>query len=123
MLDLDILSRPNLNHVEIEFAKNTFIRHIRFILLRLPISQFRLEQLEAQNDEILHTRPCYTINDWPEKHQRSKDLFPYYSHCSKSTYQEGILLENQRSRSSIKDISDSKIWKNTCPSSPALVTS
>ena len=50
MLDLDILSRPNLNHVEIEFAKNTFIRHIRFILLRLPISQFPLEQLEAQND-------------------------------------------------------------------------
>ena len=64
--------------------------------MNLPISQFPLDQfrLETQKDKILQI--CYTINGWPEKHQVPKELFPYYSHCSESTYHEWILLKNHR---------------------------
>ena len=69
MLVSDSLSRSYLNDIKPEFDKNTLIRHIHFILLNLPISQFQLDQfrLETQKDKILQI--CYTINGWPEKHQ------------------------------------------------------
>ena len=54
------------------------MRHAHFILSNLPISQSRLNQFrsETQNDQILQTLICYTINGWSEKHQISKELFP-----------------------------------------------
>ena len=94
----DTLSRSYLNDVKPEFDENTLIRHVHFILLNLPISQSRLDQfrLETQKKQILRTLICYTMNDWPEKHQVLKALFPYYPHRSETTYREGILLKNQR---------------------------
>ena len=74
------------------------IRHVHFILSNLPISQYQLDQfrLETQKDQILQTLICYTFNDWPEKYQVPKELFPYYSHHSEITYHEVILLKKQR---------------------------
>ena len=77
----DALSQSYLNDIKPEFDENTLIWQVHFILLNLPISQSRLDQfcLETQNDQILQTLICYTINGWPEKHQVPKELFPYYS--------------------------------------------
>ena len=60
----DTLSRFYLNDIKPEFDENNLIRHVRFTLSNLPISQSRLEQflLQTKSD-------CYTINGWPEKHQ------------------------------------------------------
>ena len=58
------MSRFYLNDIKPEFDENNLIRHVRFTLSNLPISQSRLEQflLQTKSD-------CYTINGWPEKHQ------------------------------------------------------
>ena len=86
MLVSDTSSRSYLNDIKPEFDGNTLTRHVHFILLNLPISQSRLEQfrLETQNDQILQTLICYTIHGWPEKHEISNELFPYYFHRSKT---------------------------------------
>ena len=58
------MNRFYLNDIKPEFDENNLIRHVRFTLSNLPISQSRLEQflLQTKSD-------CYTINGWPEKHQ------------------------------------------------------
>ena len=98
MLASDTLGRSYLKDIKSEFDKDALMRDVHFILSNLPISQSRLDQfhLETQNEQILQTLNCYTINGWPEKHQIPKELFPHCSHRSEITYHESILLKNQR---------------------------
>ena len=50
--------------IKSEFDKDALMRDVHFILSNLPISQSRLDQfhLETQNEQILQTLNCYTIN-------------------------------------------------------------
>ena len=79
-------------------TEDSLIHHVHFLLLNLPISEIRLKQfqLETKDDPILQTLITYTIHEWPEKHLMPTDFLPYYTHCSDTTFCEGILLKNER---------------------------
>ena len=101
MLVSDTSSQSYLNDIESD------IQHVHFILFNLLINQSRLDQflLESQKEQILQTLICYNINDWPEKHQLPKELFPYYSHYCEIMYHEGYQrIVPTTLRSEIEDI-------------------
>ena len=82
MLVSDTLSRSHLSCSQPEFAENSLIHHVHFVLSNIPISETCLKQsqLETRNDPILQTVITYATHEWPEKHLIPTDLLLYYTH-------------------------------------------
>ena len=98
MLVSDTLSRSHLSRSEPVSTEDSLIHHVHFLLLNLPVCEIRLKQfqLETKDDPIFQTLITFTIHEWSEKHLMPTDFLPYYTHCSDTTFCEGILLKNER---------------------------
>ena len=98
MLVSDAISRAYVKNSKPEFDENSLIHHVNFVILDLPLSNKRLEQFKEQTrkDPILQTLIKYTIEGWPEKTLTSHELHPYFTHSSDISYNERLLLKNQR---------------------------
>ena len=95
MLVSDVLSRAYIKTSKPKFDENSLIHHVHLL-----ISNYndRLEQLkeETRKDRIWQTLIKYTIEGWPGKTLISHELHPYFTHRSDVSYNEGVLLKDQR---------------------------